>query len=88
MLEAKREPTIVCCDLWQRGTLTQVKMAAYKRLIDDGMIRIRRVVHYKATGITVVDYWSQLPHAWTLQHLKRIAELLDPGQQMKLEAIP
>ena len=50
------QPTIVCCDLWPPHTLTDEKMAAYKRLIDLGDIRIRRVVHHKATGYTTVDY--------------------------------
>lgn len=87
MTEAKGVPTIVCCDMWPPGRLTQVKLDAYKRLIDEGMIRIRRVVYHKATGITVVDYWSQLPHAWTLTRLKETAALLDPGQQIRLEGI-
>lgn len=87
MTAAQNPPSIVCCDMWPPGRLTKVKMDAYKRLIDEGMIRIRRVVYHKVTGITVVDYWSQLPHDWTLDHLKKLAALLDPGQQMRLEAI-
>lgn len=78
-------PSIVCCDLWPPRTLTEAKMAAYKRLIDLGEIRIRRVVHYKATGYTTVDYWSTLPHAWTLNRLRELASLLDQGQQTRLE---
>lgn len=50
------KPTIVCCDLWPPGTLTDDKMAAYRRLIDLGDIRIRRVIHHKTTGYTTVDY--------------------------------
>ena len=78
-------PTIVCCDLWPPHTLTDEKMAAYKRLIDLGDIRIRRVVHHKATGYTTVDYWSNLPHAWTLNRLRELAAVLDQGTQTTLD---
>lgn len=81
------DPTIVCCDLWPRDTLTQAKMDAYKRLIDMGDIRIRRVVHHKATGYTTVEYWSNLPHAWTLNKLRELAGVLDQGTQTRLEGI-
>lgn len=87
------DPTIVCCDLWPRGTLTQAKMDAYKRLIDMGDIRIRRVVHHKATGYTTVEYWSNLPHAWTLNRLREVgarlalAAALNEGEQTKLEGL-
>ena len=83
----RNDPTIVCCDLWPRGTLTQAKMDAYKRLIDMGDIRIRRVVHHKATGYTTVEYWSNLPHAWTLNKLRELAAVLDQGEQTKLEGL-
>lgn len=81
------DPTIVCCDLWPHGTLTQAKMDAYKRLINMGDIRIRRVVHHKATGYTTVEYWSNLPHAWTLNKLRELAGVLDQGTQTRLEGI-
>ena len=79
---------IACCDLWPPGRLSPLKLAAYKRLINDGVIRIRRVVHHPRTGFTVVDYLSQLPHAWTLSLLRDTAALLDPGQQQSLEDLP
>lgn len=81
------DPTIVCCDLWPRDTLTQAKLDAYKRLIDMGDIKIRRVIHHKVTGYTTVEYWSNLPHAWTLNKLRELAGVLDQGTQTRLEGI-
>lgn len=86
-IPVRNDPTIVCCDLWPRDTLTQPKLDAYKRLIDMGDIRIRRVVHHKATGYTTVEYWSNLPHAWTLNKLRDLAAVLDQGTQTRMEAI-
>ncbi len=85
VIPVHNDPTIVCCDLWPRGTLTQAKLDAYKRLIDTGDIKIRRVVHHKATGYTTVEYWSNLPHAWTLNKLRELAALLDQGTQTRME---
>lgn len=85
MTEVHPEPAICCCDLWPPGTLIQVKLDAYKHLIDLGEIRIRRVVHHKPSGFTTVEYWSGLPHAFTLRRLRETAQLLDPGTQTKLE---
>lgn len=79
------EPTIVCCDLWPCGTLTKAKLDAYRRLMDEGCIRIRRVVHHRDTGYTTVDYWSALPHAWTLNRLRELSGLLDQGTQTRME---
>lgn len=78
-------PSIVCCDLWPRDTLTPVKMAAYRKLITDGLIRIRRVVYHKGSGYITIDYRSQLPHQWTLNRLRETAATLDPGTQVRLE---
>lgn len=76
-------PAIACCDLWNPCTLTRPKMEAYKRAIRAGMIRIRRVVYHKPTGYVTVEYWSQLPHAWTLDHLRAYAAL-NQGEQLRL----
>lgn len=62
--------TIPCCDLWQPGQLSKHKMDAYKALRDTGDIRIKRVTYYKGTGYVIVEYWSTLPHEWTLDALR------------------
>ena len=87
LLPVHPAPTIVCCDLWPPGALTQAKLTAYKRLIDTGDVRIRRVIYHKPTGYTTVDYWSNLPHAWTLNRLRELAATLDQGTQTRLEGI-
>ncbi len=77
-------PTIRCCDLWPPGTLTADKLGAYKRMIDRGDIRIRRVVTHRHSGHVTVEYWSNLPHAWTLDHLKELSRL-EAGEQTQME---
>lgn len=85
MTEVHPEPTICCCDLWPPGTLTLVKQAAYRSLIELGDVRIRRVVHHRPSGFTTVEYWSGLPHAFILRRLRETAQLLDPGNQTRME---
>lgn len=85
MYPVHNEPTIVCCDLWPAGKLTEDKLSAYRRMIDLGNIRVRRVVYHKATGYTTVDYWSNLPHAWTLKRLRELAGVLNHGTQLHMD---
>ncbi len=79
------EPTICCTDLWPPKTLGNVKLSAYKTLIARGDIKIKRVIYHKASGYTTVEYWSNIPHAWMLGQLKKLAETLDPGEQIRMD---
>lgn len=79
------EPTICCTDLWPPKSLDNVKLAAYKTLIARGDIKIKRVIYHKASGYTTVEYWSAIPHAWTLGQLRELARSLDPGEQIRMD---
>ncbi|MBQ7844986.1 MAG: hypothetical protein IJ392_02415 [Clostridia bacterium] len=79
-------PFIPCVDLWPPGTLTDVKRAAYKQLIDKGDIRIRKTVYHKDSGYITVDYLSNIPHEWTLEQLRKYAAQ-SQGQQIRLEDV-
>ncbi len=84
MSRADIPPAIACCDLWNPGTLTAVKRDTYRRAVEGGLIRIRRVVYHRPTGYVTVEYWSRLPHAWTLQQLREYT-LLDQGEQLRMD---
>jgi len=87
LTEVHNKPTIVCCDLWPPGALTEDKRNAYRAAAGNGEIRVRRVVYHKTSGYITVEYWSALPHAWTLDRLRQLAALHAPGQQTRMEGL-
>ena len=80
------ECTIPCCDLWQPGQLSAHKMDAYKALRETGEIRIKRVTYSKETGFVIVEYWSTLPHEWTLDALRaKSLSIISQAKQISME---
>ena len=71
MTEVK--PFIKCIDYWE-NRIPRRKLAAYKELINTGMIREHHVLVNQRTGSTVVSYSSTVPHEWILEELKKISE--------------
>jgi len=71
MTEVK--PFIKCIDYWE-NRIPRRKLAAYKELINAGMIREHHVLVNQRTGATVVAYSSTVPHEWILEELKKISE--------------
>jgi len=65
------EQKICCCDLWPPGTLTDGKMAAYRRMIHERKIILRRVTVFQNSGHITVEYRSDIPHAWILEELAK-----------------
>lgn len=57
-------------DTWTRH-IPDNKLAAYKSLIDSGMIRIRRVVYARKQKVTVVQYDSDETHEKIKGELRR-----------------
>ena len=57
-------------DTWKRH-IPNEKLSAYKQLIDDGKIHVNQVVYERSTGITTVEYDSEMPHEWVIEELKR-----------------
>lgn len=79
---------IPCCDVWQRGKLDAHKMQAYKALQDEGTIARLHATYNKSCGMTIVEYMSSLPHAWTKDALRERAAKILNGQavtQQKME---
>ena len=60
---------MTCKDTW-KTKIPDYKLAAYKALIDKGLIRNQRVTYMKQTGITIVEYESDCSHAEILNELK------------------
>lgn len=48
-------------DKWTSKTLTRKKLAAYKKLIDNGTIRNQKVIYDRFAKSIVVTYDSDLP---------------------------
>lgn len=74
---------ILCADIWPKDKLDKPHMDAYKRVEDDGIIQIRKIVYDKAHGLVSMEYMSQIPHQWALDHLKK-ALFRRPDRQLKL----
>lgn len=71
---------IPCCDVWPPGTLGTHKMQAYKALQADGAINRLHVTYSKDSGITVLEYYSGIPHDWTRDELRKRAAQILHGQ--------
>ena len=68
MTEVK--PFIKCVDYWPVEIPVE-KLAAYKQLIDAGMILKHHVIYNSRTGTTTVEYYSTVPHEWVKEELAR-----------------
>ena len=73
---------IPCRDYWPNG-IPEEKLAIYKGLIDDGLIANQRVIYNKKTGSVIVEYDSQIPHEWILDHARTAVAY---GQQLEVIA--
>ena len=85
MTEVK--PFIKCVDFWP-AQIPPDKLDAYRQLIDEGQIRKHHVIHNKATGATVVEYYAIAPHAWILEKMAKFAAGFreeTPGEQIMME---
>lgn len=60
-------------DTWKEH-ISPVKLAAYRQLIDIGLIKNPKVTYNRTTKITTVEYAADHPHEWILQELKKRAE--------------
>ena len=65
----KVEPFIKCVDYWP-CEIQDNKLAAYKKLIAEGLIRKQSVIYNRQTGSTTIEYYSTVPHEWILEELK------------------
>ena len=66
----KVKPFLRCVDYWAEE-IPPEKLAAYKQLIADGLIKKHHVVYNERSGSTVIEYYSTIPHEWILDELKR-----------------
>ncbi len=62
-------PFLKCVDYWP-GQIPAEKLAVYKKLIADKIIRGHHVVYNRATGSTTVEYSATVPHEWVMDALK------------------
>lgn len=62
-----------CKDTWTRH-IPPEKLAAYKQLIDEGIIRNQHVIYARKKRITIVEYDSELNHQDVLNELKKRSE--------------
>lgn len=74
---------ILCADIWPKDKLDKQHMDAYKRVEDDGIIQIRKIVYDKSHGLVSMEYMSQIPHQWVKDHLRK-ALFRKPEHQLKL----
>lgn len=83
---ASEIPCIRCLDAWPPNACTGAAMAAYRRMEQEGSLRLLRVERHPNTGRTLVDYLSAIPHEWVLEQLgRRKREIELSGQQMRME---
>ena len=64
------KPFIKCVDYWPEQ-IPEIKLAAYKQLIDEGQIMKHHVIYERGTGRTVVEYYAIAPHEWIREELRR-----------------
>ena len=55
-------------DTWKRK-MTPFHMTAYRKMIDDGKIKIHHITFFKTTGVTIVEYSSEMPHKQILDEM-------------------
>lgn len=60
-------------DTWKRH-IPPEKLAAYRQLIDEGIIRNQHVIYARKEQITIVEYDSELNHQDVLNELKKRSE--------------
>ena len=83
---ALEPPSIRCLDAWPPNACTGTVMAAYRRIEQEGGLRILRVEKHPNTGRTLVDYLSAIPHEWMLEQLgRRKRDIESSGEQMRME---
>lgn len=65
------KPFIKCQDYWPTR-IPEKHLAAYNAMIQDGQIRKHHVIYSKATGSTLVEYYSTVPHEWILEEMGKL----------------
>lgn len=75
--------SILCADFWPRKSLDKLHMDAYKKVENDGIIRVKRVIFIKKLDRVVVEYMSQIPAEWVKDHLRK-ALVKPASRQLKL----
>jgi len=75
---------IPCRDLWPLRKVRYAAMLAYKRLEDEGSIRIRYPVTIKR-GWVIIVYDAQMPHGWALDELRKAEWSIATEQTSLLE---
>jgi len=71
MSEMKVKPYIKCVDYFP-SRIPATHLAAYKEMIDKGQILKQHASYNTATGSTIVEYFSTIPHEWILEELGQI----------------
>lgn len=66
------KPLIRCTDYWP-GEIPPNKLAAYKRLIEAGLITRQHVLYNRTTGSVTVEYLAAAPHDWIREALRKEA---------------
>lgn len=69
----KVPPMIRCSDYWPKK-IPQLKLMAYKWLLDEGQITKPEVTYNKTTGSTLVSYLANQPHEWVRERMKQLTE--------------
>ena len=80
----KVKPFIKCVDYWPEQ-IPPEKFRAYKLLIQAGLIIKHHVIHSRDAGTTTVEYYSNIPHEWILEELKK-ASAQATCEQLKIDA--
>lgn len=57
-------------DLWKIH-ISPEKLAAYKKMIDKGLIKDVHVTYYRGDKVTKVEYQADHPHEWILEELRK-----------------
>ena len=70
-----------CKDTWTRW-IPPNKLAAYRQLIDEGLISIRQVIYDRASGMTTVEYDTESPHEQIREELRK-RSTLDSSEEME-----
>lgn len=74
--------TIPCVDEWAKGTLTPFKLAAYRYLMAENIIRVTSVVYRKSDEHTTIKYLSTIHHKMALERMKIFVRELEALKSM------
>jgi hypothetical protein len=75
------KPSIPLEDVWSPGTLTPLKMRAYKLLESQGHIKLQQVYYSRSTHITRVVYQSVVEQSKTHQRLRGACTELERSER-------